>query len=87
MVVKVFETHSKYYKRHCQRIDCIPLITFGIPLKNTEFLNQIYPLNVGFTPFLNKKKIGYQVNQGITESGGSTVYIWNRVADFFQSLS
>ena len=73
MVVKVFETHSKYYKGHFQWVDCIPLITFGIPLKNTEFLKQIYPLNVEFTPFVNKK-IGYQVNQGITESGGSSVY-------------
>ena len=31
--------------------------TFSIPLKNTEFLNQIYPLQVEIAPFLDKNSV------------------------------
>ena len=43
------------------------MIPCSIPLKNTEFPNQIYPLQVEITPFLDKNS----VNQDITESVGS----------------
>ena len=45
MVVKVHETHSKYFKGHFQRFDCVPLITFSIPLKNLGPEPKVLPKN------------------------------------------
>ena len=39
-------------------------------MKNTEFLNQIYPLKVEITPFLDQE-MGNQANQGISECGNN----------------
>ena len=67
MVVKVY---SKYSKGHFQRFDCVPLITFSIPLKTTEFQNQKYPQKMEITEFLDNK-LAKGVYQGIIESDGS----------------
>ena len=40
MVSKLFETNSRYFNRNFQRIDCILLITFSIPLGKNEVLNK-----------------------------------------------